>query len=45
VGAARLLFEKFLPLDLENFLKMTVSVHLLRDGLMDLNYIWYTDVS
>jgi hypothetical protein len=30
---------------LENFLKTTVSVHFLSDGLMDSNYIWYTDVS
>jgi hypothetical protein len=37
--------EKLLPLDLENFLKMTVSVHFLSDGFMDSNYIWYTDVS
>jgi hypothetical protein len=34
--------EKLLPLDLENVLKMTVSVHFLSDGLMDSNYIWYT---
>jgi hypothetical protein len=37
--------RELLPLDLENFLKMTVSVHFLSDGLMDSNYIWYTDVS
>jgi hypothetical protein len=37
--------EKLFPLDLENFLKMTVSVHFLSDALMDSNYIWYTDVS
>jgi hypothetical protein len=42
---ARLLLEKLLPLDLENFLKITVSVHFLNNGLMDSNYIWYTDVS
>jgi hypothetical protein len=29
--------EKLLPLDLENFLKMTVSVYFLSDGLMDSN--------
>jgi hypothetical protein len=40
-----IIMEKLLPLDLENFLKMTVSVHFLSDGLMDSNYIWYTDVS
>jgi hypothetical protein len=45
MGAARLLLEKLLPLDLENFLKMTVSVLFLNDGLMDSNYIWYTAVS
>jgi hypothetical protein len=45
MGAARLLLEKLLPLDLENFLKMTVSVHFLSDGLMDSNDIWYADVS
>jgi hypothetical protein len=45
MGAARLLLEKLLPLDLENFLKMTVSVHFLSDGLMDSNYVWYKDVS
>jgi hypothetical protein len=33
--------EKLLPLDLENFLKMTVSVHFLSDS----NYIWYTNAS
>jgi hypothetical protein len=32
MGAAQLLLEKLLPLDLEN-LKMTVSVHFLIDGL------------
>jgi hypothetical protein len=37
--------EKSLPLDLENVLKITVSVHFLSDGLMDSNYFWYTDVS
>jgi hypothetical protein len=42
---ARLLLEKLLPLDLENFLKMTLSVYFLSDGLMDSNDIWYTDVS
>jgi hypothetical protein len=44
---AQLLMEKFLPLNSENFLKTTVSVHFLSDGLMDSNYtcIWYTDVS
>jgi hypothetical protein len=45
MDAAQLLLEKLLPLDLENFLKMTVSVHFLSDGLMDSNDIWYTDVS
>jgi hypothetical protein len=24
--------------------KLTVSVHFLSDGLMDSNYIWYTDI-
>jgi hypothetical protein len=37
--------EKLLPLDFENFLKTTVSVHFLSDGLMDSNYIRYTDES
>jgi hypothetical protein len=37
--------EKLLPLDLENLLKMTVSVHFLSDSWMDSNDIWYTDVS
>jgi hypothetical protein len=45
MDGARLLLEKSLPLDLENFLKMIVFVHFLSDGLMDSNYIWYTDVS
>jgi hypothetical protein len=36
--------EKLLPLDLENLLKMTVSVHFLSDGWMDSNDIWYTEV-
>jgi hypothetical protein len=31
--------EKLVHLDLENFLKMTVSVHFLCDGLMDSNYM------
>jgi hypothetical protein len=35
----------YCPLDLENILKMTVSVHLFSDSLMDSNDIWYTDVS
>jgi hypothetical protein len=37
--------EKLLPLDVENVLKMTISAHFRSDGLMDSNYIWYTDVS
>ena len=45
MGADGLLLEKLLPLDLENFLKMRVSVHFVIDGLMDSNYIWYTGVS
>jgi hypothetical protein len=45
MDAARLLLEKLLPLDFENFLKMSVSVHFLSNGLMDSNHIWYTDVS
>jgi hypothetical protein len=45
MGATQLLLKKLLPLDLENFMKMTVSVHFLIDGLMDSNDIWYTDVS
>ena len=45
MGAAQLFLEKLLPLDLENLLKMTVSVHFLIDGLMDSNDIWYTDAS
>jgi hypothetical protein len=45
MDVTRLLLEKLLPLDLENFLKMTVSVHFLSDGLMDSNYIWYIDIS
>jgi hypothetical protein len=32
MDVARLLLEKLLPLDLENFLKMTVSVHFVIDG-------------
>jgi hypothetical protein len=35
MSAARLLLEKLLPLDLENLLKMTVSVHFLSDGWMN----------
>ena len=45
MGAAQLFLEKLLPLDLENFLKITVSVHFVIDGLMDSKYIWYTGVS
>jgi hypothetical protein len=37
--------KELLPLDLENVLKMTVSVHFLSDGWMDSKDIWYTDVS
>jgi hypothetical protein len=33
-----------LPLDLENFLKVTVSVHFVIDGLMDSNYIWKKNI-
>jgi hypothetical protein len=44
MDVARLLLEKLSPLDLENFLKMTVSVHFVIDGLMDSNYIWHTGV-
>jgi hypothetical protein len=32
MDAVRLLLEKLLPLDLENFLKMTVSVHFFNEG-------------
>jgi hypothetical protein len=45
MGMTQLLFKELLPLELEDFLKMTVSVLFLSDGLMDSNYIWYTDVS
>jgi hypothetical protein len=45
MNAAQLLLEELLPLDFEKFLKMTVSDHFLSEGLMDPNYIWYTDVS
>jgi hypothetical protein len=45
MGAARLLLEKLLPLDLENVMKMTVSDHFLSDGWMDSKDVWYTDVS
>ena len=46
MGAAQLLLEKLLPLDLENLLKMTVSVPFLSDGwmVMDSNDVWYTEV-
>jgi hypothetical protein len=44
MDAVRSLLEKSLPLDLENFLKMIVSVNFLGDGLMDSNYIWYTEM-
>jgi hypothetical protein len=37
--------KELLPLDLENLLKMTVSVHFLSDGLIDSKDVWYTDVS
>jgi hypothetical protein len=37
--------EKLLPLDFQNLLKKTVSVHFLSDSWMDSNYIWYTGVS
>jgi hypothetical protein len=36
---------KLLPLDLENFLKTTVSVHFLSDSRTDSKDVWYTDVS
>jgi hypothetical protein len=45
MGAARLLLEKLLLFDLENFLKMRVSVHFLSDGWMDSKDVWYIDVS
>jgi hypothetical protein len=32
-------------LDLENLLKMIVSVDFLSDGWMDSKDVWYTDVS
>jgi hypothetical protein len=35
MGAAQLLLEKLLPLDLENLLKMAVSIHFLSDGWID----------
>jgi hypothetical protein len=40
----QLLLKELLPLDFENFLKMTVSVHFLSDGLMNSNYIRYTEM-
>jgi hypothetical protein len=46
MGVTQLLLKELLPLkDLENILKMTVSVHFFGDGLMDSNYIWYANVS
>jgi hypothetical protein len=44
MDVARLLLEKLLPLDLENFLKMTVFVHFVIDGLMDSNHIWKKNI-
>jgi hypothetical protein len=44
-GCSPIIIGEVIALDLVNFLKMTVSVHFLSDGLMDSNYIWYTDVS
>jgi hypothetical protein len=38
IGATQLLLKELLPLDLANFLKMIVSVHLFSDGLMESNY-------
>jgi hypothetical protein len=43
MGAAQLSLEKLLPLDLENFLKMILSVHFLGDGWMDSKDVWHTD--
>ena len=43
MDVAQLLLEKLLPLDLENLLKMTVSVHFLSDGWVVSNDVWYTE--
>jgi hypothetical protein len=40
-GCGPIIIGEVTVLNLENFLKMTVSVHFLCDGLMDSNYIWY----
>jgi hypothetical protein len=44
-GCCPIIIGEVIALGLRNVLKMTVSVHFLSDGLMDSNYIWYTDVS
>jgi hypothetical protein len=44
MGAALSLLEKLLPLDLENFLKMTVSIHFLSDSWMDSKDVWYEEM-
>ena len=44
-GCGPIIIGEVIALGLENFLKMTVSVHFVIDGLMNSNYIWYTGVS
>ena len=38
-------WAELLPLDLGNFMKMTVPGHLLCKDFMDLNDTWYVDVT
>jgi hypothetical protein len=44
-GCCPIIIGEVIALELENLLKMTVSVHFISDGLMYSNYVWYTDVS
>jgi hypothetical protein len=44
-GCCPIIIGEVIALGLKKILEMTVSVHFLSDGLMDSNYIWYTDVS
>jgi hypothetical protein len=40
-----IIIGEIIVIGLENFLKMTVSVHFLSDGWMDSKDVWYADVS
>jgi hypothetical protein len=44
-GCCSIIIGEVIALGLRKLIEMTVSVHFLSDGWMDLKDVWYTDVS